>query len=175
MSRRICLLIAVIVAAAVLSAKENLRIVPIVNSDQLLLTFELADAYTPDVREAISSGLRTSFTYDVQLRMVATLWVDRTITTMAVTASDKYDNLTRRHSLLRAIDGRTQDTVITDDESVVRKWLTTFERLPLYDTRRLDASRDYYVRVTARSQPQGGSLLGWVNSISGQAKFTPIP
>ena len=58
-------------------SKESLRIVPIVNDNEVLVSFELADAYTTDVREAISSGLRTTFTYDVELRMVAPLWVDR--------------------------------------------------------------------------------------------------
>ena len=41
--------------------------------------------------------------------------------------------------------------------------------------KRLDPSRDYYVRISAHARPQSGSLLGWVNAVSGQAKFTFIP
>jgi hypothetical protein len=47
--------------------------------------------------------------------------------------------------------------------------------VPLCDTSKLDPTRDYYVRISARPRPLGGSLLGWARSITGQAKFTFIP
>ena len=43
------------------------------------------------------------------------------------------------------------------------------------DTSKLDPTREYYVRITTRARPVGGSLLGLTRSISGQAKFTFIP
>jgi hypothetical protein len=43
------------------------------------------------------------------------------------------------------------------------------------DTSKLDASRDYYVHITTRARPVGGSLLGLTRSVSGSAKFTFIP
>ena len=41
-------------------------------------------------------------------------------------------------------------------------------------TSRLDPARDYYVRISAQARPRGGSLLGWTNAVTGQAKFTLI-
>jgi hypothetical protein len=166
---------ALLALVTILRADESLRIVPIVRDDKVLISFELADAYTDDVREAISSGLRTTFTYDVALRMVVPAWVDRTIATAVIGASDQYDNLTRRHSLSRTFDGRVADAAVTEDEAVARRWLTTLNRLPLCGTSKLDPSRDYYVRVSARMRPRRASLLGWANAITGQAKFTFIP
>lgn len=166
---------AVLVGSVLLLGQERLRIVPIVHEGDVVVSFELADAYTDYVREAISSGLRITFTYDVELRMVGSLWVDRTIASVLVGTSDQYDNLTRRHSLTRTVDGRVEEVSVTTDESVVRQWLTTFTRLPLYKTSRLDLARDYYVRIRARSRPNGGSLLGWTNAITGSAKFTFVP
>jgi hypothetical protein len=177
MNRRLCLscVIGLLVWGATLRAAESLRIVPLVHGDEVLVSFELADAYTREVREAIASGLRTTFTYDVELRMVGSLWIDRTISAVVVSASDRYDNLTRRHILSRTINGRVEESSVTENESVVGRWLTTFARVPLCPTSALDSSRDYYVRIRARSRPQGGSLLGWANAITGQAKFTFIP
>ena len=177
MNRRLCLwcVMGLLVWGATLRASESLRIVPLVHGDEVLVSFELADAYTKDVREAIASGLRTTFTYDVELRMVGSLWMDRTISAVVVSASDRYDNLTRRHILSRTVNGRVQESSVTEDESVVGRWLTTFGRVPLCRTSVLDASRDYYVRIRARSRPQGASLLGWANAITGRAKFTFIP
>jgi hypothetical protein len=89
--------------------------------------------------------------------------------------SDQYDNLTRRHTLSRLIDGRVEEVTVTEDEAVVTTWLTKWTRVPVYDATRLDPARDYYVRVTSRARPLGGSLLGLTRTISSRVKFTAIP
>ena len=169
-------LAALLVAAAVaaVSAQESLRITPAVRDNKVLVTFELADAYTESVHDAIASGLRTTFTYDLELRTIVPAWVDRTIATITVSTTDHFDNLTRKHTLTRSVDGRVDDVLVTDDEEVVKSWLTTWTRLPLCDTSKLDPTRDYYVRVTARTR-SFASLLGWGKSITAQAKFTFVP
>jgi hypothetical protein len=161
--------------SALVRAAESLRIVPIVGGDQMLVSFELSEAYTTEVRDAIASGLRTTFTYDVELRMVVPAWVDRTIATAVVTTTDQYDNLTRRHSLSRMFDGRVVEALVTDDESVVERWLTVVNRLPLCQTSKLDSNRDYYVQISARARPRGSSLIGLANPVNGQAQFRFIP
>jgi hypothetical protein len=156
-------------------AQESLRIVPLVDADQMVVSVELADAYTNEVRETIASGLRTTFTYNIELKMMVPAWVDRTVATTLVSTSDQYDNLTRRHRLMRSIDGRVVEALVTEDEALVRKWLTTLTRIAICPTSRLDPNRDYYVRINAAGRPQGTSLLGWGGVVSGQAKFTFIP
>jgi hypothetical protein len=157
------------------AAEDNLHILPVVNKDDVVVSFDGADVYTDDVRAAIASGLRTTFTYEIELRVIVPTWVDRTIATAIVSVSDQYDNLTRRHSLSRTIDGRVEQASVTEDEVVVKRWLTSFSRLPLIQTAKLDQHRDYYVRIRARVRPRGTSLLGWTNAISGQAQFTFVP
>ena len=175
MNRRTVLCgVAVLLAATVIArAAEGVRITPITRDQKVYVSFELTDAYNDAIRESIASGLRTTFSYDVALRVVA--WVDRTIATAVVSTSDQYDNLTRRHRLSRTIDGKVEDASVTEDEDVVRRWLTTFSRLPLAQTSKLDPSRDYYVTVRAQVRPRGTSLIGWANGITGQAKFTFVP
>ena len=168
------LIVALLLSGAVGRAAESLRIVPISSDDRVVVSVELADGYTDEVRQAIASGLRTTFTYTIDLRMLVPGWVDRTVATLTVSLSDQFDNLTRRHTLSRIVDGRVDDTTVTDDDATVRQWLTTLTRLPIVRTAKLDASRDYYVRITAQARPRGGSLLGWANAITGQAKFTLI-
>jgi hypothetical protein len=158
-----------------LRADESLRIIPIVSDKTVVVSFELADAYSEEIRQAISSGLRTTFTYEIELRMVVPGWVDRTIATATVNTSDQYDNLTRRHTLSRLVDGRVLDSTVSEDDAIVKTWLTTLNRVPLCDTARLDQARDYYVRISARAKPRGASIIGWANAVTGQAKFTFIP
>ena len=170
-----CAALTLVAALAVVDAEERLRIVPLVDAKQMVVTLEIADAYTNDVREAISSGLKTTFTYDVELRMLVAGWVDRTIASVVVSISDQYDNLTRRHSLSRTIDGRIDEAVVTEDEEIVRKWLTSVERLPIVATSRLERNREYSVRVNARKRPQRTFPFALTGPTSGQAKFTFIP
>jgi uncharacterized protein DUF4390 len=156
-------------------ADAALRITPTVSNDRLLVSLELDGADVAAVREAIASGLRTTFTYELELRTRVPGWIDRTIATIVVTMSDRYDNLTRRHTLSRSVDGRVEDVTVTEDEAIVRSWLTKLSRVPLYNTSRLDPSRDYYVRITSRARPFGGSLLGLTRTLTASAKFTVVP
>jgi hypothetical protein len=172
---RVWCVLALIASGAVVRAAESLRIVPIVHEGQVLVSVEVTGLDTEEVRETISSGLRTTFTYNVELRMVAPAWVDRTIATAVIAVSDQYDNLTRHHTLSRTIDGRVEETVVTEDETAARRWLTTLTRVPLCNTSKLDPNRDYYIRINARERPRGASLFGWMTTITGQAKFTFIP
>jgi hypothetical protein len=159
--------------AAAARSQENLKITPTISDHHVVVSFELDDAYNDAVREAIASGLRTTFTYDLELRTFA--WIDRTIGTTTVSTTDRYDNLTRRHTLTRTVDGRVEGSLVTEDDSVVKTWLTKWIRVPVADTATLDPARDYYVRVTTRARPVGGSFLGLTKTITARARFTFIP
>jgi hypothetical protein len=144
-----------------------------VRDDAVLVSFELTDGYTPAVKDAVHSGLKTTFTYTVELRQDVPAWVDRTIATSLITNSVQYDNLTRQAMLTRTLDGHIDSVETTEDEAVIRQWMTTFQRMPLFRTAELEQNRDYYVRVRATARPTNGSMLWpWGSGISGMTKFT---
>ncbi|HTI40561.1 MAG TPA: DUF4390 domain-containing protein [Vicinamibacterales bacterium] len=160
-------------ATVSVAAAEGVRIVPLVRDDSVLVSFELTDGYTPAVKDAVHSGLKTTFTYEIELRQHVPAWVDRTIQTSVVTNSVQYDNLTRRAKLTRTVDGMVESTEETEDEAVMRQWMTTFQRMPLFKTAELETNREYYVRVKATARPTNGSMLWpWGSGISGITKFT---
>src|SRR6266496_2899183 len=166
-----------LVCATTIAAQsaQTLRIVPITRDNQVLVSFEVPDGYTSDVRDAVASGLRTTFSYDVELKMHVSMWADRLIATAVVGTSDRYDNLTRRHTLTRTVDGREQETITTESEATVRQWLTTLDALPICRTTKLEANRDYYVRISARVIPDHTSILGWSSAVVGRTPFTFVP
>jgi len=154
---------------------EGVRIIPLVRDDAVLVSFELTDGYTPEVKDAVHSGLKTTFTYTVELRQDVPAWVDRTIATSVITNSVQYDNLTRRATLTRTLDGHVESVETTEDEAVMRQWMTTFQKMPLFKTADLEQNREYYVRVRATARPTNGSMLWpWGTGISGMTKFTFI-
>ena len=171
--RKILVALLFAVAVTTVYGAEGVRIVPLVRDDSVLVSFELTDGYTPAVKDAVHSGLKTTFTYEIELRQDVPAWVDRTIAASVVTNSVQYDNLTRRATLTRTLDGHLDSTDTTEDEAVIREWMTTFHKMPLFRTAELEQNREYYVRVRATARPTNGSMLWpWGSAISGMTKFT---
>jgi hypothetical protein len=156
--------------------QQALRVIPLVRPEQVHVTFELRDGFTRDVRAAIHSGLKTTFTYTIDLRLDVAGWIDRTISTAVVTSSVEYDNLERKYDVERRVDGRVSETLLSASEDEVRNWMTHMKELRLFPTSLLQANREYYVRVTASARPSQSSMLWPFGSgTSAQAKFTFIP
>jgi hypothetical protein len=173
-------LVLVLIAAPAARAADPpdvVRVTPLPRDGEVYVSFALDGGVTDEVRETIASGLQTAFVYDFELRRDVPGWVDRTIATATVTASVQYDNLTRRHQLSRSVDGRVEAARVTEDINDVIRWLTAFERLPLFSTTELEPNSEYYVRVRARARPRSTwSLLPWDRGGAwGHAKFTFLP
>jgi len=128
------------------------------------------------MKAIVSSGLRTVFTYTVELKMRQAAWVDRTVATAVVSSSVDYDNLTRRHTVSQSRNGHVEQSFVIEDPAKVALMVTNFERLPLFDTKMLEPNRDYYVIVRADARPRSNaSLWPFSGTASGFAKFTFIP
>lgn len=172
---RLSAALALLVSVVDLSA-QGMRIVPLVRDGAVLISFEVADGFTDDVRAAIKSGLKTTFTYYIDLRAQVPAWVDRTVDSAVVSTAVTFDNLTRRHTVVRTLDGRVEEAQVIVNDDEVRKMVTTIERLPLFKTASLEPNRDYYVRVRAEVRPRNGAFLWpWGSGRSAQTKFTFIP
>jgi hypothetical protein len=154
---------------------QSLRIVPLVRPDQVYVSMELADGFTDEVRAAIKSGLKTTYTYSVELRLDVPIGWDRTIGTSTITSSVEYDTLKRLYTVVRMVDGKVNDSNSLEDENAVRRWMTSLVRLPLFSTSVLEPNREYYIRISATARPSNGSILWPFGSgTSAQAKFTFI-
>ena len=167
--------LALIALGGVMHAEGTLRIVPLVRAEHVIVSVDLENGYTDEVRQVINGGVRTTFTYDVELKMIVPAWVDRTIATAVITTTDHYDTLRRVHNLSRSVDGRVVEAVATENEATAKKWLTTLNGLVLCRTSMLDPHREYYVRISARVRPPGATLLGWATGVTNLAKFTFLP
>jgi hypothetical protein len=156
---------------------QTLQVAPLPRDGQVLVTFKLNQELTDDIRTKIHSGMLVSFIYKLDLRRASAIWLDRTLASAVVKASVRYDNLTRRYHLTRALDGRMERAETTDSEDVAWGWLTTeFERLPLFSTVTLESNAEYYVRVRAHAAPRNASFVWpWQgDDVVGFMKFTLI-
>jgi hypothetical protein len=156
----------------------ELEVKSLAKDGRVLVSFTLANGFTDELRSAIRSGLPAAIAYEIELRRDGVLWFDRTIATSTVIAEVRFDNLTRQHQLFLSIDGRGEEPRLTEDEDMVRAWMTEFKLLPLFTTRLLEVNTEYYIRVQARTRPRVNWLLFWPwepGLPTGYARFTFIP
>jgi hypothetical protein len=157
------------------AAGQSLQVTPLPRDGHVLVSFRLSDAFTSEVQAAIHSGLTISFVYRVDLLRSSALWLDRTIASAEVTATVRYDNLTRRYHLTRGVDGRIEQAEAIEREEEAQAWLTAdFARLPLFNRTALEANSEYYLRVRAHMTPRNASFV-WPwdrHDVTGQTKFT---
>jgi hypothetical protein len=158
-------------------ADQQLKVQPLPRDGQVLVSFELQQELTDEVRTTIRSGMAVSFTYRVDLRRGSAIWVDRTLASVVLKATVKYDNLTGRYLLTRTLDGRVERPDTTDSEEVAWTWLTNrFDRLPLFSSVKLESNGEYYVRVSAHAAPgNAGFVWPWRgDDVVAFTKFTLI-
>src|SRR5438067_13865502 len=98
----------VIALAFVAADAPDITVTPIARDGQVVVSFDMSDAFTPDVRDAIQSGLSTTFSYDVEVRRGGGLF-DRMVASLTISATVRFDNLTRRYQMSRTVHGRVED------------------------------------------------------------------
>ena len=167
----------VLVSLLAMSPPEGqfLQVAPLARGSEVLVSFKLAQEPTEEIRNAIHSGLSVSLVYKVDLRRTSTVWFDRTIASTVVTATVRFDNLTRKYDVRRAIDGRIDKADSKDREDEAWAWLTDqFERMPLFRSESLEVNAEYYVRIRAHTTPRIMSFVWpWqADDVVGLAKFT---
>ena len=155
---------------------STIRVRTLERDGQVLVTFSLDGGLTDEMKAVVSSGLRTVFTYTIELKMKTPAWVDRTVATAVLSATVDYDNLTRRHTVSQAKNGRVEQSFVVENPTEVAQMVTNFVRLPLFDTKQLEANREYCVIVRADARPRSsGALWPFSGTASGFARFTFIP
>ena len=172
-------LFAIVLCAFVAGAGDDrdVSVGAVARDGRVFVSSTVSDSLMRDLEEPIQAGLATTITYETDLRAEVGVWFDRTIASATVAASVQYDTLTRRYQLSRSVDGRLDDSKVSEDKADVKRFALGFDRLPLFSTADLEPNREYYVRVRVRTRPRV-TFFFWPwgrDAASGTARFTFIP
>jgi Domain of unknown function (DUF4390) len=167
----------VLAALAIDAAADGIQISTVARDGRVYVSCALDDQVMADVDEAIQSGLATTISYEADLRRSVSVWLDRTLASSTVTAAVQRDTLTGRYQISRSVDGRLEDSRVTDDKTAMRQFVMAFDRLPLFSAADLEPNVEYYVRVRVRTRPRVTWFFWpWDRpAASGIARFTFIP
>jgi len=163
--------------SSTISAAEIVELVPVIRSEGILVSFRVEDAFDEEIVQAIESGLEVSFRYNVELRRVRRAWFDKKTASRQIQTTVAYDNLTKRYSLTREIDGEIDATELVHNPGAMRRFMTSFESLLLFDVSFMEPNEEYYLGVNGVMRDRNILLLiPWdVGADWREAHFTYIP
>lgn len=174
---RLALIGGIFLASPASFASDVEELVPLVKHESVLVSFRIGDAFNEELNRAIESGLAVSFRYDVELKRVRRLWFNARLAEREVVVTVTYDNLTERYSLTREIDGEIDATEVVRDVEAMRRFMTTFDSLELFETSLMKPNEEYYLQVEGVMKERNLFLfIPWdVGSGSRKAYFTYLP
>lgn len=124
--------------------------ISITNSlNDLLVSLTVRDAFSPRMREAVFSGVPTTFSFFITLTETRTFWADRTVADVTLTHTLKYNSLRRVFSVQRSwADTEGELFVSSFDEA--RRLMSEIEAFPLISLDALQEGRRYELRAKAK-------------------------
>ena len=115
--------------------------------DDLLIFITLTGAFREKLEKAILSGVPATFSFDISLYRVRSVWFDKKITNIKLTHRIKYDNLKKEFNIKRS--WKNNDPVITQSFDEAQKLMTKIESLKIYPLEGLQKGRQYQIRAKA--------------------------
>ena len=154
------LLAAIVIALSLLTASharsEDAAIenVVITREHYLLISFDVANAFTGEVEEAIASGIPTSLAFTVELHRKRRLWFDGGVVRRYFRHTVKYDTLREEYSILREEKG--VESMVKKSLAAVQEAMTKVKGLQLISMAELKRGKRY--RITIEAERDGAHL-----------------
>ncbi len=158
-------------------AAQIVDLVSLVRGGNLHVSFRVEDGFTEEIERAIETGLEVSFRYNVELKRVRSIWLDALIAKRQVRTMVSYDNLTKRYSLTREIDGEIDRTAVVADADAMRRFMTSVEALSVFEVSVMEPNDEYYLRVNGVMKDRNLLLfIPWdVSAGWKESHFTYLP
>jgi len=116
--------------------------------DHLLVYFTVNNCFTPEMNNAIESGIETTFTFFVQLHENRDLIWDRKIADLEVNHSIKYDSLKKVYSVRFSEDNNREVTARTFEEA--KKLMAEVVALKVVPMHQLKKGKRYQLQMMAQ-------------------------
>lgn len=132
-------------------AEENTRLknMTVTNTrDNLLLYFEVENAFTKKILDAVNSGVTISFSFPVAVNKPRDFWFDKIITEAELNHTIKYDTLKNEYIVTRSWKSPKSLTIKSIDEA--KSIMTRIDGLTLLPLDDLKKGEQYQVMAKAK-------------------------
>jgi hypothetical protein len=115
--------------------------------DDLILYFRVEGCFTPELERAILNGVPTTFTFLASLNRVRNFWKDKSLASLEIRHTVKFNNLKNEFVISRSEDGGRQIVVKALPEA--KKIMAEVENLKIAKLEALEKNHRYQVRIKA--------------------------
>jgi hypothetical protein len=145
----ICFLALILQSAPTLVHGADIADISVTNSrEDLLLYLKVKDAFTGPIKEAVSSGVPTTFSFFIVLEEVRQLWANRTLVEETLAHTIKYYNLKKEFTVRRSWEEEDPVPLRSFEEAQAR--MNRIDGFKVIRLDRLKKGKTYRIRVKAK-------------------------
>jgi len=134
-----------------MAANAKLAHIIVTNTrDDLLVYLTIEGAFQEKLKDAILSGVPTTFTFFLTLHRSRGLWFSKEIMDISVTHTVKYDNLKKEFSVSRSYAGN--EPVVTPSFDEAKKLMSEIDGLKIVPLNQLEKGKKYQIRAKAQME-----------------------
>lgn len=142
------LLLSLLLPVAAGAAMAEIDLVVVEINDGVKSSFVVKNAFTPQIDEAIASGVPTSFTFRAEVNLSHGLfWFDERFAEIEFRHTVKYDTLKQEYTVVREELGK--EVVRTADNAEMKRLMSVVEPVRLLPTARMKSGEKYDLRIKA--------------------------
>lgn len=114
------------------------------SSTDLLLYLKVKDAFTPELLAGVQNGLPVTFSYQINLDLIRSIWLNKNIYAGRVDYTLAYDNLKKEYSVQ---GGGKDDKFITTDLAAAQRRMAELNGVAIVPLKVLEPDRRYILKV----------------------------
>ncbi len=137
----------VLFPAAAYSSDARIDGVEVVRGNDLKVSFEVKNAFTKEIEEAIHSGIPTSFTFFIELYRKRSLWFDEPLGRWRFSHTVKYDSLKEEYEV--SLDEKGRTGIRTSDFEEVKRLMTEETNFTVRPTVPFVKGNQYILKIKA--------------------------
>lgn len=115
--------------------------------DHLLTYFEVRNAFTDKINQAVQNGIPTTFSFYVSLYKTGNSMLDKKIADIEIKSTVKYNSLKEEFSVSRP--WKDEKPAVTNSFEEAKSWMTEVDNLKIIPLKDLIKGDKYQIRVKA--------------------------
>ncbi|MCP3942123.1 MAG: DUF4390 domain-containing protein [Desulfobacteraceae bacterium] len=115
--------------------------------DDLLTYFEVKNAFTDKITQAVQNGIPTTFSFYVSLYKTGNSFFDKTIADIQIKSTIKYNSLKKEFSISRP--WKEGKPAVTKSFEEAKSWMTEVDNLKVIPLKKLVKGDKYQIRIKA--------------------------
>lgn len=115
--------------------------------DDLLLYLNVEGAFRAKMKDAILSGVPTTFSFFIGLYQNRNFWIDKKISDITITHTIKYNNIKKEFSVKRSWEN--DEVKVTQSFREAQKLMTEIDSLKILPLYKLEKGMQYQIRAKA--------------------------